>query len=231
MSSKKDNAIKKIQIDFEDFSNLVLQQLDMLENIMGAFSEETINGFQKKLEKNEAKLDQFEVKISERIINTIVLYQPMAIDLRKIFAIYRMSNNLERIGDMVISIYEYISRIKDPQIFKKNSSFIENMLILSTNMVTKALLSFTNNDKEFAIWTIKNDTVIDELNDKLFKNSISRGEFDEKTQRMMQSFVSLKGIISDIERIADHATNIAEASIYATEGADIRHTDIADFEN
>ena len=230
MKSKKDTAISKIKSEFEKFSDLVLGQLDLLEKIMSDFSVDTIGDYKKQLEKNENKLDQYEVKISERIINTIVLYQPMASDLRQIFAIYRMSLNLERIGDMVINIYDYISRIKDPEIFNKNSELIENMLILSSNMVTKALLSFTNNDKEYAIWTIKNDTVIDELNYKLMKKSMLKDQ-DESTRLLMQSFISIKGIISDIERIADHATNIAEASIYASEGTDIRHTDIEELED
>ncbi len=227
MKSKKDIALKKIKDEFESFSNLVLEQLDLLERVMNNYATKNIGDFKKQLEKNENKLDQYEVKISERIINTIVLYQPMASDLRKIFAIYRMSLNLERIGDMVINIYEYILKIKDPEIFNKNSELIENMLILSTNMVTKALLSFTNNDKEYAFWTIKNDTVIDELNYKFMKKSMLKDQ-DESTRLLMQSFLNIKGIITDIERIADHATNIAEASIYASEGTDIRHTAIED---
>ncbi len=225
MKSKKNNALKKIRVEFENFSNLVLQQLNLLENIMGDFSVETIGGYRKKLEETENKLDQYEVRISERIINTIVLYQPMASDLRQIFAIYRMSLNLERIGDMVISIYNNISQIKDPKIFSKNSKLIENMLILSSNMVTKALLSFTNNDKEYAIWAIKNDSIIDELNYSFIKKSILKDQ-DGKIKILMQSYINIKGIVTDIERISDHATNIAEASIYASEGTDIRHTGI-----
>ncbi|MCP4551169.1 MAG: phosphate uptake regulator PhoU [Bacteroidetes bacterium] len=225
MKSKKNNALKKIRVEFENFSNLVLQQLNLLENIMSDFSVETIGGYKKKLEETENKLDQYEVRISERIINTIVLYQPMASDLRQIFAIYRMSLNLERIGDMVISIYNNISQIKDPKIFSKNSKLIENMLILSSNMVTKALLSFTNNDKEYAIWAIKNDSIIDELNYTFIKKSILKDQ-DGKIKILMQSYINIKEIVTDIERISDHATNIAEASIYASEGTDIRHTDI-----
>jgi len=226
MNTKKDIAMKKIFEDFEEFSNLILQQLDMLEQNINKFSIEGLEENRKIFDKNEKQFDQFEVKISERIINTIVLYQPMATDLRKIFAIYRMSLNLERIGDMIINILNYITRIKDPDIFQKNAELIENMLILSSQMVTKALLSFINNDKEYAIWTIKNDAVIDELNYKLLKKSITRGNLDDKAQKIMQSYINLKGIITDIERIADHATNIAEASIYASEGTDIRHKDL-----
>lgn len=226
MNTKKEQAIQKITDDFESLSNLVLLQLDNLEKIIDDFSVENANSKEKSLEKNEAKLDQFEVKISERIINAIVLYQPMASDLRKLFAIYRMTLNLERIGDMVINIIHYMQQINNPALFQKNSVLIKNMLIMSTNMVTKALLSFTNNDKSYAIWTLKNDEVIDELNHKLMKNAIKQDYIGDETQDLLLNFINLKGIISDIERIADHATNIAEASIYASEGMDIRHQGI-----
>jgi len=86
------------------------------------------------------------------------------------------------------------------------------------------LLSFVNNDQEFAIWTIKNDAVIDEMNNKLLANSISRADIDRKTKEMLLSYVDIKNIITNIERIADHATNIAEATIYSLQGTDIRHT-------
>jgi len=230
MNPKKELAIKKIVDDFESLSNLVLLQLDNLEKIIDDFSLENANSKEKTLEKNEAKLDQFEVKISEHIINAIVLYQPMASDLRKLFAIYRMTLNLERIGDMVINIIHYMQQINNPTLFQKNAVLIKNMLIMSTNMVTKALLSFTNNDKSYAIWTIKNDEVIDELNHKLMKNAIMQDYISDETQDLLLNFINLKGIISDIERIADHATNIAEASIYASEGTDIRHKGIENLE-
>jgi len=231
MNPKKELAIKKIADDFESLSNLVLLQLDNLEKIIDDFSVENANSKEKTLEKNEAKLDQFEVKISERIINAIVLYQPMASDLRKLFAIYRMTLNLERIGDMVINIIHYMQQINNPALFQKNAVLIKNMLIMSTSMVTKALLSFTNNDKSYAIWTIKNDEVIDELNHKLMKNAIKHDFMDEEKQDLLLNFINLKGIISDIERIADHATNIAEASIYASEGTDIRHQGIENLDD
>jgi len=231
MNPKKELAIKKITDDFESLSNLVLIQLNNLEKIIDDFSVENANSKEKTLEKNEAKLDHFEVKISERIINAIVLYQPMASDLRKLFAIYRMTLNLERIGDMVINIIHYMQQINNPALFQKNSVLIKNMLIMSTNMVTKALLSFTNNDKSYAIWTIKNDEVIDELNHKLMKNAIMQDYISDETQDLLLNFINLKGIISNIERIADHATNIAEASIYASEGTDIRHKGIENLED
>jgi phosphate transport system protein len=91
-------------------------------------------------------------------------------------------------------------------------------------MVEKSLLSFTNNDKDYAVWTIKNDEVVDDMNRKLLVNSISKAKVSKKTKEMLLSYADLKNIITNIERIADHATNIAEASIYSMQGTDIRHS-------
>lgn len=226
MSLKKETAIQDVLSHFEDFANLLLHQLDLLEGVLSSGQQTIPKEILKEIKQNEEKLDHFEIKMSQKIINTIVLHQPMATDLRKIIACYRMIVNLERIGDLVYNIVNFVDRIKDPDIYLNLSDVISNMLISSSSMVKKALLSFTNNDKEYAIWTIKNDSVIDEMNHKLLKKAISRSKMSEETQRMLFSFIGLKGIISNIERIADHATNIAEASIYALEGTDIRHQEL-----
>ncbi|HNX67494.1 MAG TPA: PhoU domain-containing protein, partial [Bacteroidales bacterium] len=101
-----------------------------------------------------------------------------------------------------------------------------NMLTSGALMVEKSLLSFTNSDPDFAIWTIKNDSVIDEMNHKLLITHITKSDMDENTREKVISYVELRDMISNIERIADHATNIAEASIYSLQGTDIRHTGI-----
>ena len=98
------------------------------------------------------------------------------------------------------------------------------MLLSGISMVEKSLLSFINNDNEYAIWTIKNDEIVDEMNRKLLLNSISKSKVSSKTKEMLLSYMDLKNIITNLERIADHATNIAEASIYSIRGTDIRHS-------
>ena len=87
-------------------------------------------------------------------------------------------------------------------------------------------MSFVNSDTDYAIWTIKNDSVVDEMNQKLLINSISKAKINEKTKEMLLSYADLKNIITNIERIADHATNIAEATIYSLQGTDVRHSAI-----
>jgi phosphate transport system protein len=98
-----------------------------------------------------------------------------------------------------------------------------NMLVSGVTMVEKSILSFLNSDDSYAEWTIKNDEIVDEMNRKLLINSLSRAKVNEKTREMLLSYMNLKNIITNMERIADHATNIAESSIYSMQGTDIRH--------
>lgn len=227
MTTKKDDAINSIMSDFEEFANLVLHQLDLLEKIISSGDTIISDDITKEILSNEKKIDKQEVKISDKIVNTIVLYQPVASDLRKIFACFRIVNSLERIGDMVLTIVNLIPNIKTLKIYSELNDVITNMLINSSNMVNKALLAFTNDDKEYAIWTIKNDTVVDEINKKMLKKAIKKSsDSNEENKQLFMSFISMHGIVTNIERIAGHATNIAEAAIYSIEGKDIRHKQI-----
>jgi phosphate transport system protein len=223
MSQKKEEAIQKVMTDFENMANLVLSQLDNLENFFQSGEIAVSSPIADEILENEKKIDNLEVKLSERIVNTIVLYQPVAIEIRKLFACYRIINNLERIGDYTVNLLNYISKIKNPELYTQMADVITSMFISSAHMVKKSLLSYIHHDKEFAIWTIKNDAVVDEMNKKLLKGLISRSKsFDDKKKAMI-SFVSIKEMVDNIERIADQATNIAEAAIYYMEGKDIRH--------
>jgi phosphate transport system protein len=226
MTSKKDDAIKNILADFEEFANLVLHQLDLIERIVNnggaAIADEIVN----EMTSNEKKIDKLEVKISDKIVNTIVLYQPVATDIRKIFACFRIINSLERIGDMAMTILAYIQNIKSLKIYSELNDAITNMLMNSSNMVTKAVLAFSNDDKEYAIWTIKNDTVVDEMNKKMLNKAVKKSTNNDENKQLLMNFISMHGIVTNIERIAGHATNIAEAAIYSIEGKDIRHKPI-----
>ncbi|WP_372652776.1 phosphate uptake regulator PhoU [Draconibacterium sp.] len=226
MTLKKDDAIKAIMSDFEEFANLVLHQLDLLETLISTGETKFPKEKSKELYDNENMLDKMEVKISDKIINTITLYQPVASDIRKIMACYRIIMSLERVGDMVINVLTFVESIKTPEVYTKLSEVVSNMLIQSSNMVNKSLLAFTNDDKDYAIWTIKNDAVVDELNKKMLKKAIKKSVSSNEDKELLMSFINMNSMVSTIERIADQATNIAEAAIYSIEGKDIRHKDL-----
>jgi phosphate transport system protein len=228
MNIKKENALHDIFEHFEDYANLIFHQLSLLEKIINSGSILIAEELSNELISNEDKSDKYEVRLSEKIINAIVLQNPVASDLRKLIACYQIVMNLERIGDSVMNIVKSIHRIKDVETYTRLTDVIYNMLLISINMVQKSILSFTNNDKEYAIWTIKNDNIVDEMNNKLIKKAITKSKLPDETQQLLLSFISINSIISNIERIADHATNVAEASIYALEGTDIRHQHLED---
>ena len=225
----KNNAIEDIQSSFKQFANLILNQLELLEKIMNCKEPEISDELFDQIKNNEKIFDQFEIEMSDKFINSVVLYKPVASDLRKIMAIYRMSINLERIGDLIMNIVHTIRKLKDTKIYSQMSDVIFNMLVSSINMVEKSLLSFSNTDRELAIWTIKNDSVIDEMNHKLLKKNISKNtDISEQSKDILLGFISIRNIITHIERIADNATNIAEASIYSLDGTDLRHVKLED---
>lgn len=223
MTIKKDDAIQNIQSDFESMSNLVLVQLDRIEHIITSGEIKVAEEILEEILNTEDRIDKKEVKLSDKIVNTIVLYQPVASDLRKIMACYRILISLERIGDIVVNITKFISNIKTPEIYEKLKEVLSNMTMLSIKMVRKSMLAFLNDDIDFAIWAIKNDVVFDEINNKMLKKLLNKANTEESNKHLLTSLISIKEMMSNIERIADHATNIAEAAIYSIKGEDIRH--------
>lgn len=223
MSIKKEIAIEDIFDDFSGVSEIILLQLKRLKDIIISgdiiMSKEIFAGF----EKNEKTIDKYEIKISEKVINTIVLYNPFASDLRKIIAIYNMTLSIERIGDLIINIIKSARNIENAKLFEKSKDSIYKMLKFSTNLVQNALLSFANSDLAAALDTIKMDKFNDELNQLILEKAVKKGKLTSDIEKVLLSFVSLRSIVSNIERIANFAVNIAEATVYALEGTDIRH--------
>ncbi len=211
--------------DFESLSKLTLKQLELLEEVIVTRQTGIPTEIVQQIRKNERKIDAYEIKISNRIISTIVLYKPVASELRRIMASYRMITNLERIGDLIMKIVNVLKNLKDTSLLLLNQEDINKMLAVTIEMVSKATFSFTDNDKEAALWTLRSDSFVDDLNRQILKNSILAEKSSGKLQKVILNFIGIKSIISSIERIADHAAHIAEASIFAYEGTDIRHQD------
>ena len=223
MTTKKEEAIMDSVKSLEEMADIVLTQLTLLEKYMPLNDRMEMESIVSSIEENERKIDEYEIIINDKFINSIVLFQPVASDIRKLNTVYRISINLERIGDIVLNIIHSVESVKGTIEYEAMQDVLMNMLVSGVTMVEKSLLSFINNDDSFAEWTIKNDEIVDEMNRKLLKNSVSRAKVSEKTREMLLSYMDLKNIITNMERLADHATNIAEASIYSMQGTDIRH--------
>ncbi|HAQ20493.1 MAG TPA: hypothetical protein DCR40_14880 [Prolixibacteraceae bacterium] len=223
MTLKKDEAILDILSDYEKLANMVLNQLNEVKKLISTekllFDDDHLNA----LKKNESKINKLEVKVSENIINSIALYQPVASEIRKLIACYRIVISLERIGDLAMSITKLLVGIENQEVYSSFSGFILKMMDLSVDMARRSMLSFINQDMELAIWTIKTETIVDEFNHKMLKKVAERATLVAEDKNVLISFIRIKEMVAAIERIADHAANIAEASYYSCEGKDIRH--------
>ena len=111
MKTMREESILDIIATFEEMADTILAQLKLLERYMDEHSEEERIRIKSEINSNETRIDRFEVLISEKFINSIILYQPVASDIRKAVAVSRMSINLERIGDRVINILNSIDNI------------------------------------------------------------------------------------------------------------------------
>lgn len=223
MSNNKDIARGKVMKDFELMANLALDQLKRIENLLLdgelTFSAEMATTFKE----DEKKIDDLEIKLNDRIIKTIVLYKPVASEIRQIISAYRIVISIERIGDHAVKLVDHLSNIKSLKVYNELSDLVVSMFKSSIELVEKALLSFVQHDLENAKWVIKNSSEIGNLNNKTLKNIIDKSkEFDEK-KKVITSFITIKEMIDQIERIADHSENIAESTIYFLEGKDVRH--------
>lgn len=219
----RDLALQKIEKDFEKISNQVLEQLQLMEKLLSSDQKEDPARIFKRLEKNEAKIDKAEKDLDELIIRTIVLYHPVAGEIRRLFAIYHMTINLERVSDLVIMVSCSCRDLKDADLLEESRSALQQILKSTSRMVSMALLSFMNNDQEMATRTIRKEHAFDELNKKLLKKAVKVAGLPKESQDILNNLLEMRTMFASIERIGDHATNIAESSIYSISGSNIRH--------
>ncbi len=226
MSIKKDKKFEGINKDFHKMKSILYQQFDTLENVilegLDSLSEKDLEQFSK----NEKCLDQIELKMSHNIIQTIGLQQPMASELRQLISYLRMLGDMERIGDQLNNILHFFMGLTPSQLPENQKESIHSMYDMSLIMVRKALDSFENEDHEIAIWTIKNDEVVDDMQRKLINRMLRKSTPPNVAIEDVTNILNFGSILNSIERIADNATNIAEASIYYQDGTDLRHKDL-----
>ena len=228
MSIKKDKKFDGINKDFQKMKSILYEQFETLENViltgLDTCSKKELEIFSK----NETKLDQLELKMSENIIQTIGLQQPMARELRQLISYLRMLGDMERIGDQLNNILHFFMDLTPKQLPENQKESIHNMFDMSLIMVRKALASFENEDHETAVWTIMNDEVVDDMQRKLIKRMLIKSTPPGVALEDITNILNFGSILNSIERIADNATNIAEASIYYQDGRDLRHSDLSD---
>jgi phosphate transport system protein len=171
------------------------------------------------VDRSELAINSFEREIDQMALDLLAMEQPMAIDLRFILAVIKINADLERVGDQAVSISD---RVRDLQAFPVTDLPVDipRMAHLASAMVRKALQGFIEGDADVANSVLTMDDNVDKLNRSAFfalSNLIK-----DQPQWTPQALNALM-IARNLERVGDHATNIAEDVIFWVRGADVRH--------
>ncbi len=169
--------------------------------------------------KNEGRINQIEIEIDEFAISLLALQQPMAQDLRFLVASLKINNDLERMGDLAVNIANRaLSLLNEPIV--KPMIDIPHIAALVQSMVRKSLDAFVSRDADLARSVLASDDGVNDLRNASFHELIS---FMEQDPRNIRQSVNLLSVVRNLERIADHATNIAEDVMFLAKGIDVRH--------
>ncbi len=177
----------------------------------------------KEIEATEAEINSIHVINDQACLNLLAKLSPFASDLRLILACYKMSNDLERMGDHAANISRGTTKyLERPEIPLQKDFLL--LIQEAKTMVKDALDAFANKDIEKAQRVLEYDDVVDNLKDKMM---IQMKELMKTNSSLIDSGVDLILFSKNLERIGDLATNIAEDVIFISSGQDVRHRGIA----
>jgi phosphate transport system protein len=167
----------------------------------------------------ETAINQAERDIDELALDLLAMQQPMAIDLRFIMAVIKINADLERVGDQAVNIAQRVlDLISEPPV--ELPVDVPKMASSVSTMVQRSLESFLDGHAEVAESVLQMDNVVDRLKDEAFVVLVQKMQSDPA---LIRPALNVLLISRNLERIADHATNIAEDVIFWVRGADVRH--------
>jgi len=167
----------------------------------------------------EAEINQAEREIDELALDLLAMQQPIAVDLRFILAVFKINADLERVGDQAVNISQRVlDLISEPEV--QLPVDISRMAESASTMVQRALESFLDGKAEIAETVLQMDNIVDRMKDEAFVVLVQKMIHEPHTTR---AALNVLLIARNLERIADHATNIAEDVIFWVRGADVRH--------
>jgi phosphate transport system protein len=169
--------------------------------------------------RNEARINQMEIRIDDFAVGLLALQQPMARDLRFLTAAIKINSDLERMGDLAVNIVERALSLMHQQPVKPLID-VPRMAKLVESMVRRSLDAFVKRDPELARAVLLSDDAVDDLRDAIYQELISFMQRDPST---ISPSLDLIFVARNLERIADHATNIAEDVLFLVQGVDVRH--------
>ena len=213
----------RLQKELDKLKRMVLSLGAMVEENLRRASncvEEKSIEIGKQVVKADVEIDENEVEVEEECLKILALHQPVAVDLRFIAAVIKINNDLERIGDEAVNIAErvfYLANHAQPKLSVDYTAMSEK----AEEMVRKSLDALVKQDLDLAFQVLLMDDIVDEMYHKTFDRVKDAIKEEPENAGYL---INLLSISRHLERIGDHATNIAEEVIYLIEGEIIRHT-------
>ena len=204
----------KIQEEIENLNKILIKMADVVErNLLLAFA--LFHNYDEKiaLQIDDDKVNDYERKIEEYSMNLMLKERFFAKDMRSVLGILKLVGDLERLGDHAEDINIFSKKLKNEKKYKIDD--INKMIDLAMNMVHDSIESFIKKDISLAQQVIISDDLIDSLYDKLLETIIKLKD-DNQVSSSFAIYTTL--VVKYIERIADHASNIAEWVIYILNG-------------
>jgi phosphate transport system protein len=164
-------------------------------------------------------INRLHIEVDGRCFTLLALHQPMAVDLRAIVAAVKINTDLERVGDLAINIAEAARRYAQHAPVKKLID-IPRMATIAQNMLRDSLDAFVRRDTDLAQRVLNEDDKLDDLKTQIFRELLTYMLQDPGT---IEAALDLILISRHLERIGDHATNIAEDVIFMVSARDVRH--------
>ena len=225
LSSQFDSELSAVSTRVMEMGGLVESQIRTAVHALAQFSGEAAA----QVLEIEARVNAMEVDIDRELSSIIARRQPTARDLRLLMAISKTTANLERVGDEAAKIARMVRSIIDSGSARAlPASELRVAADLASGLLRKALDAFARLDTSTALSILKEDDLIDKEFDGFVRKLITYMMEDPRT---ISASLDLLFLAKAIERIGDHAKNIAESIIYVVKGADVRHAPMAQIES
>ncbi len=167
----------------------------------------------------DTAINQLHIEIDDRCFKLLALHQPMAVDLRAIVSAVKINTDLERVGDLAVNIAEAVRRyLQHPPV--KELIDIPRMAVIAQDMLRDALDAYVRRDTLLAHNVLDRDDELDALKTLVFRELLTHMLRDPGT---IEPSLDLILISRHLERIGDHATNVAEDVIFMVSAKDVRH--------
>jgi len=168
---------------------------------------------------DEEHINELEIRIDSLATRLVALNQPVAVDMRLIIAALKINTDLERMGDLAVSIVQRASELLDRPPLEQMVPVAEEATLVEA-MVEDSIAAFIDRDAQLAHQVLLADDRVDLLRNEIYESLATRMEADGHAVRRA---LPLLVIARNLERIADHATNVAEDVIFLVRGVDVRH--------